>query len=533
MQHDVIVVGGGVAGLTAAAYLARAGASVLLCEKEKKVGGLVTSFERHGFVFDGGIRAIENSGIVTPMLKQLGISIEFLASTVSVGIGSDVIRVASKESLADYQALLERQFPENRPDIARIIEEVRRVIGYMDVLYGIDNPLFLDLMSDPQYIFRTILPWLLRYILTMPKVRKLLLPVHEHLAKLSGNPALIDIIDQHFFKDTPAYFALSYFTLYLDYRYPRGGTGTLSRKLEEYVLAHGGEIRTEVEIVGVSPGKRTLLDANGQENFWRKLVWAADLKTLYRILDTGSIRNVKARRSVEERQAALVGKRGGDSVFTLYLALDIDTSYFSRIATAHFFYTPSKTGLSTLDLREIAGDPSAGTYTRDKARIVAWTRRFFELTSYEISCPALRDPALAPPGKTGLVVSTLMEHSLHRHVQEMGWQEEYEQLCGECIIEALDYGVFPGLKGSIIESFTSSPLTLEKRSGNADGAITGWAFTNKPMPAVSSLPAIAKSILTPIPDVYQAGQWTYSPSGLPISILTGKLAADKAIKDLG
>jgi phytoene dehydrogenase-like protein len=533
MQHDVIVVGGGVAGLTAAAYLARAGASVLLCEKEKKVGGLVTSFERHGFVFDGGIRAIENSGIVTPMLKQLGISIEFLASTVSVGIGSDVIRVASKESLADYQALLERQFPENRPDIARIIEEVRRVIGYMDVLYGIDNPLFLDLMSDPQYIFRTILPWLLRYILTMPKVRTLLLPVHEHLAKLSGNPALIDIIDQHFFKDTPAYFALSYFTLYLDYRYPRGGTGTLSRKLEEYVLAHGGEIRTEVEIVGVSPGKRTLLDANGQEYFWRKLVWAADLKTLYRILDTGSIRNVKARRSVEERQAALVGKRGGDSVFTLYLALDIDTSYFSRIATAHFFYTPSKTGLSTLDLREIAGDPSAGTYTRDKARIVAWTRRFFELTSYEISCPALRDPALAPPGKTGLVVSTLMEHSLHRHVQEMGWQEEYEQLCGECIIEALDYGVFPGLKGSIIESFTSSPLTLEKRSGNADGAITGWAFTNKPMPAVSSLPAIAKSILTPIPDVYQAGQWTYSPSGVPISILTGKLAADKAIKDLG
>jgi len=236
---------------------------------------------------------------------------------------------------------------------------------------------------------------------------------------------------------------------------------------------------------------------------------------------------------VEGRRAELVGKRGGDSVFTLYLALDIDTSYFSRIATAHFFYTPSKTGLSTLDLREIAGDPSAGTYTRDKARIVAWTRRFFELTSYEISCPALRDPALAPPGKTGLVVSTLMEHSLHRHVQEMGWQEEYEQLCGECIIEALDYGVFPGLKGSIIESFTSSPLTLEKRSGNADGAITGWAFTNKPMPSVSSLPAIAKSILTPIPDVYQAGQWTYSPSGVPISILTGKLAADKAIKDLG
>ena len=61
------------AGLTAAAYLSQAGLKVLLCEKEKKTGGLVNSFEYKGFTFDGGIRAIENSGILSPMLKQLGI----------------------------------------------------------------------------------------------------------------------------------------------------------------------------------------------------------------------------------------------------------------------------------------------------------------------------------------------------------------------------------------------------------------------------------------------------------------------------
>ena len=49
---------------------------------------------------------------------------------------------------------------------------------------------------------------------------------------------------------------------------------------------------------------------------------------------------------------------------------------------------------------------------------------------------------------------------------------------------------------------------------------------------MSKLPQVARSVLTPIPDTYQAGQWTYSPSGLPISILTGKLAADRVIKDL-
>ena len=61
------------AGLTAAAYPAKAGLKVLLCEKEKHTGGLVNSFEYKGFVFDGGIRAIEDSGIVNSMLRQLGL----------------------------------------------------------------------------------------------------------------------------------------------------------------------------------------------------------------------------------------------------------------------------------------------------------------------------------------------------------------------------------------------------------------------------------------------------------------------------
>jgi phytoene dehydrogenase-like protein len=100
------------------------------------------------------------------------------------------------------------------------------------------------------------------------------------------------------------------------------------------------------------------------------------------------------------------------------------------------------------------------------------------------------------------------------------------------MIRVLDASIYPGLRAAIMDSFTSTPLTIEKISGNSEGAITGWAFTNDAIPAVSSLTKVASSVLTPIPNVYQAGQWTYSPSGLPISILTGKLAADKVIKAL-
>lgn len=100
------------------------------------------------------------------------------------------------------------------------------------------------------------------------------------------------------------------------------------------------------------------------------------------------------------------------------------------------------------------------------------------------------------------------------------------------MVRILKDSVYPALEDKVIDSFVVTPLTLARRTGNSDGAITGWAFTNSEMPAVHTMTKIAKSILTGLPDVYQAGQWTFSPSGLPISILTGKLAADRVSKEL-
>ena len=66
-EFDVVVVGGGMAGLTASAFAARSVARVLLCEQRDVLGGLVQSYERNGVTWDGGIRALEGSGIILPM----------------------------------------------------------------------------------------------------------------------------------------------------------------------------------------------------------------------------------------------------------------------------------------------------------------------------------------------------------------------------------------------------------------------------------------------------------------------------------
>jgi phytoene dehydrogenase-like protein len=54
MAYEVVVVGGGIGGLTAAALLAARGINVCLLERESRVGGCAASFEKFGYSFEQG-----------------------------------------------------------------------------------------------------------------------------------------------------------------------------------------------------------------------------------------------------------------------------------------------------------------------------------------------------------------------------------------------------------------------------------------------------------------------------------------------
>ena len=525
--YDTIIVGGGIAGLTATVYLAREGQKVLLIEKNRELGGLVNSFSRNGFHFDAGVRALEDAGIILPMLKDLNIELEVVKSPVSLGIENDILNIKNIESLSEYRDLLKKFYPESEKEIDEVIKTISKIMKYMDVLYGIENPLFKDLKRDTSFIFKKLLPWMPRFLFTVGKINRMQIPVEDYLESVVKNPSLRDIIAQHFFKNTPTFFALSYFSLYLDYFYPKGGVGKISEALKVKIIELGGEIKTETVVTGVVPENNTAIDDKGISYKYKNLIWAADLKTLYRIAETQNL-STEIKSKFEEVKSKVNSGKGGESVFTLFLQVDEPLESFAKIANGHFFYTPSREGLGETHRKDLY-DLLSNFSDTSKEQVLYWLDKFISLNTFEISIPGLKDRELVPPGKTGMIISFLADYELFKKIQEAGWLEEFIAEIENRVLRVISESVYPMLKDKVIARFSFSPLSYHNRTGSSEGAIVGWEF-QKEMPVINKIQIADRSVFTTFPSIYQAGQWAYSPAGVPMSILTGKLAANRIIK---
>jgi phytoene dehydrogenase-like protein len=527
-NKKIVIVGAGMAGLTAAAYLTREKYDVLLLDKNDRIGGLLHTFDSDGFFFDTGPRAFVNSGIVKPILKDLGISGEYLENKISIGIEDQLFRVDSMDSISEYKRILGNLYPENNEDIEKIISTTYKLSEYTEVLYEFDNPNFVDLISDKKFIIRKLIPWTFKFLNALRKFNQFNMPMEVFLKRITDNQSLIDILTQLFFRKTPTYFALGYFYVYLDYFYPKGGTIALANLLKEKILDWGGEINLNKQITEVNPSESKVTDSGGNRYHYDHLIWAADLKTLYRNVNPTGL-DAKVTNKIESETQSILSSKGAESVFILFIAVDRPPSFFEANGGEHMFYTPSKQGLGEINRGE-RQSLIEGFDRKSKNELFDWLDKFCNLNTYEVSIPALRDPALAPEGKTGILISCLFDYDVVEKIEKVGWYDEFKETLENRIIRIFSQTIYPDLEDDILFKFSSTPLTISKVSGSSEGAITGWSFETE-VPVVNKLKDIPKSVLTPIPGILQAGQWAYAPSGVPIAMLTGWYATQKIIKE--
>lgn len=133
MAHEVLIVGGGIGGLTVAALLAARGANVCLLERNSRVGGCATNFsyEAHEFERGAGLYAGWRAGDVhervfaeLPVAPPEVKSIEPQAYVVRLPGGADVrVGLGGEEQEAELRA----RFPECAAEAVRFYAEAARV----------------------------------------------------------------------------------------------------------------------------------------------------------------------------------------------------------------------------------------------------------------------------------------------------------------------------------------------------------------------------------------------------------------------
>ncbi len=117
MGYEVVVVGGGIGGLTVAALLAARGVDVCLLERESHPGGCVAAFEKFGYTFDPSIGLFTDwhtGGIHDRVFAELPVtapevSLQDPAYVVRLPDQTDVSICASTEQFGDT---LKAAFPE-------------------------------------------------------------------------------------------------------------------------------------------------------------------------------------------------------------------------------------------------------------------------------------------------------------------------------------------------------------------------------------------------------------------------------------
>jgi phytoene dehydrogenase-like protein len=477
-EKSVIIIGAGIAGLSAGIYGQMNGYKTQIHEMSFKPGGLCTNWERKGYVIDGCLHWLIGTSPQSSyhhLWQEVGV----LKDQQIVNLEQFMqIETTAGKTVNFYTDIdkLEQHFMEIAPEDSAVITEFTKAVRHFtrfdmpaDKATELFNPV------DKTKMALKMAP----YMGEMQKWGKLSI---KDFANRFQNPALKEA--------WLAVWPVDFSTLFLIYTlawmaaknagYVIGGSMEISLAMEKRYCELGGKVnyKSGVEKILTENGKAVGVKlANGNEFKADYVISAADgHSTIYEMLE---------------------GKFTDSTI----------DNYYKMPIFQPLVYIGLGVNRSFSDIPQLI---SGMVFPLDKPITIA------NKPNPYLSVHAFNyDPSFAPAGKTTLVVSFETNFDYWAELrQDPGAYKAEKERIAVAVVTALNKR-FPGLAKQVEMWDVSTPVTFYRFTGNWQGSYEGFLITpeNMMLQMKKTLPGLG--------NFYMAGQWVQPGGGLPAALMTG------------
>ena len=305
MRYDVIVIGAGLSGLTAASLLAKRGLRLAVIDPNYEPGGSCGIFRRNGVTFDQGSAMLFGFGekgfnahrFVFNCLEE---PIDVIKHDLlyCVNIGDRRVRFWADTDM--FAEELAQVFPGERANIKRLYRDLERMYRHVIV----ESPSYTTPdQTEPRDALKGLLRHPISYVRFLSYLNR---SAKDLLRRYFSDPEILKFFDKltstycyATLEESPAVLAA---VMFVDNHvggsyYPAGSTLFLPGKLEKVIEENGGDMLLESEVVRIlfSGDRPSGVELNsGQKIYAENLIYSGTVWNLYgKLIDRT---HLKARR---------------------------------------------------------------------------------------------------------------------------------------------------------------------------------------------------------------------------------------------